>query len=111
MPPPSKWRPWTKRLVIGMPFAIAAVLNVLAIVSERWQLNGERIAGYGFMFAAPWAWLLDRGWLPNTHNRAAEDLIAYAAVLWIPAALYSGCIWLLFIGFRLSNRSFSRPKP
>lgn len=110
MPPTSERTPWTKRLVIGTPFAIAALLNVLSIVSGRLRLNGERIAGYGFMFATPWAWLLDRGWIPSIHNRAAEELVAYALVLWIPAALYSGCIWLLFIGFGLSDRSFSRAK-
>src|SRR5712692_4990081 len=66
----------------------------------------EHVAGYGFLFATPWAWLLDHPrWLGNVHNRSLMALIGYVLFLWIPASLYSGCLWLLFfgLGFRRST--------
>jgi hypothetical protein len=85
----------TKRLLILSPFAVATVLTVLINVNDRLHLRSEHIAGYGFLFATPWAWLLDRGWFGNVQNRWLETLVGYAVILWIPALLYSGCLWLL----------------
>jgi hypothetical protein len=60
---------WTKRLLLALPFAIAAVLNAFILAVDRLHLRREHIAGYGFVFGTPWAWLLDGGWFPHTHNR------------------------------------------
>ena len=86
---------WTKRILLMLPFGIAAILNILIQVSDHLHLRGERVAGYGFLFASPWAWLTDHDWFGNGHSRWVESLINYLAILWIPAALYSACIWLL----------------
>ncbi len=95
-----------------MPFVIALLLNALGIAARRFHLPGQRIAGYGFLFGTPWAWLFDRGWVGNFHNRWLEALTVYASILWIPAALYSGCLWLLLAGIKLgvSHRSASDPR-
>ena len=84
---------WTRRLLLSLPFAVAAVLTVLVTLADRLHLNLERVAGYGFLFATPWAWLLNRGWLAGFH-----PLIV---VLWIPAVLYSSFLWLFFRGLRI----------
>jgi len=92
---------WTKRILLALPFAIASVLNGLMVAADRLHLHREHIAGYGFLFATPWAWLLDSGWFPNIHNRLLMRLVGYAVILWIPAALYSACLWLLLVGLRI----------
>ena len=91
---------WTKRLLLALPFAIAAALNVLSLAADRLHLRREHVAGYGFLFFTPWAWLLDHGWLPHVHSRWMMALVGYLVILWIPAALYSCCIWLFFLGLR-----------
>jgi len=50
---------WTPRLTIAIPFAIAFVLNLLSLVTYRFHWNPEHVAMYGFLFAAPWVWLID----------------------------------------------------
>jgi hypothetical protein len=92
---------WFRRVLLMVPFAIAAVLNVLMLNADRLHLHREHIAGYGFLFGAPWAWLLDRGWVhvPDYHHHTMQLLFGYAIILWTPALLYSGCLWLLFLGF------------
>jgi len=102
--------PWIRRFLITLPFAIAAVLNVLLIAADRLNLNRQHVAGYGFLFATPWGWLLDRGWFPHIHNRPLMALIGYALFLWIPAALYSGCLWLLFFGLGFRRPAGSTPE-
>jgi hypothetical protein len=52
---------WFRRILLAAPFAIAAVLNVLALNPDRFHLHREHVAAYGFLFGAPRAWLLDRG--------------------------------------------------
>jgi hypothetical protein len=89
---------WTRRLLLLLPFVVAAVLTVLVSFADRLHLNLDHIAGYGFLFATPWAWLLDRPW-----SRGFHDLII---ILWVPALLYSSCLWLLFRGARLAARHF-----
>ena len=37
----------------------------------------------------------------NVHNRSLEALFGYAVVLWIPAVLYSACLWLLVVGLKI----------
>ena len=91
---------WADRLLIALPFVIAGVLNVLSISASRFHLHSEDFAGYGFLFATPWAWLVDRGWFENVHSRSLELFIGYALILWIPATLYSACLWLLVVGIR-----------
>lgn len=86
---------WPKRLLLASPFAVAAALTVLMNVADRLHLRSEHIAGFAFLFGAPWAWLLDHGWVGNLHSRWAESLTAYAVILWIPALLYSACLWLI----------------
>ena len=86
---------WTRRLLVALPLAIAGGLNVLMISADRFHLHRERTAGFGFLFAAPWAWLLDAGWFGNVRNHILKVFIGYAVILWIPAMLYSGCLWLL----------------
>jgi len=83
-----------RRLLLLSPFGIAAVLTVLMT-----NLSSERVAGYVFLFATPWAWLLDRGSFPKLPNRALETLVVYVVLLWVPALLYSGCLWLLLRAF------------
>jgi len=87
-------------VLLGLPFVIAGVLTLLMLASDRLHWHGERIAGYGFLFGTPWAWLLDRGWIPNPHNRFLGELFGFLVILWIPAALYSTCLWLLLTVIR-----------
>lgn len=88
-----------KRLLVALPFAIAAVLTVLITAADRFHLVREHIAGYGFLYFAAWAWLLDHVWFEHIHNRRLEAAIVYTALLWIPA----------FLVFRLSVVAHSFP--
>jgi hypothetical protein len=88
----------TRRLLLLSPFGIATALTVLMT-----NLQSERVAGYGFLFATPWAWLLDRGSFPKISNRALETLVVYVVLLWVPALLYSGCLWLLLRAFSYAS--------
>jgi hypothetical protein len=81
--------------LIASPFAVAAALNVLSLAAGRWHLHSQQIPRYGFLFAVPWAWLLDQGW-PTIRQPRLEALLGYIVILWIPAALYSIFLWLVF---------------
>lgn len=85
------------------------MLNVLGLVADRLHLQSEHIAGYGFLFGTPWAWLLDRGWFGDVRSRWMMALEVFLVVLWIPAALYSCCIWLVFAGLKVISRRRSEP--
>ena len=87
---------WGKRLALALPFVVAAILNVLVTIARPLPWRAEHIAGYCFLFAMPWAWLLDRGWLGPLNTRWLEAVMGYLLLLWVPALLYSGCLWLLF---------------
>jgi hypothetical protein len=100
---------WFRRILLAIPFAIATVLNVLSLNADRLHLHREHVAGYGFLFGAPWAWLLDRGWAPDYHHRFMWYPFGYAIILWIPAILYSGCLWLLFWGFAKFSKAGRAP--
>jgi len=92
---------WARRILLVVPFVVATVLTVLISSADRLHLRSERIAGYGFLFGAPWAWLLDHDWFGSIHSRWLQSLITYAVILWIPAMLYSACLWLLLRLLRL----------
>lgn len=91
----SKQIAWLRRIILAVPFAVAAALTVLVSFADRLHLRLERVAGYGFLFATPWAWLLDHDWFGHAHSRWVEWLISNAVILWIPALLYFACLWLL----------------
>jgi hypothetical protein len=87
---------WIRPVIASLPFAFALVINIL--VYADW--HSERIAGYGFLFATPWGWLLDRDWFfghPIAHW--ANTLETLFVILWGPALLYSACLcalmWIL----------------
>jgi len=105
---------WAKRLLVASPFVMALTLNILGVVAvNRPHWHREQIARYDFLFVTPWAWLLDHDLFGNAHNRWLAALIGYAIILWIPAALYSGCLWLLLVapGIIAARRARSRQVP
>jgi hypothetical protein len=86
--------------LIAVPFAIAALLNVLMLGVEHLHLRLDYIASYGFVFSGPWVWLVNFADITNrlnVQNRWLGGFIAYLALLWIPAVLYSACVWLLLV--------------
>jgi len=91
---------FARRLFLSVPFGIAAVLNVFMIVAPLLRI--QRLEAYVFLFFAPWAWLLDQGWLPEIGSRWFEVVAVYIVLLWIPAALYSGILWLVLRAFSFS---------
>jgi hypothetical protein len=91
---------WVRPGLLALPFAVAGVMNVLAVISRWVHLRPDHIAAHMFLFGAPWAWLLDRGWVGSMHSRWADAMVGYAVLLWIPAFLYSGCLRLLMRIFR-----------
>jgi hypothetical protein len=98
-------RIWLKRIGLAAPFAIAALLTGLGMTADRLHLYREHIAGYCFLFATPWAWLLDRGWFVfGSHSLWVNTAVEYSVLLWIPAALYSGCLWLFLRACRFLSR-------
>jgi len=85
---------WLRRTIICLPFVVAALLNLLGCLTDRLHLRREHIAGYAFLFAAPWEWLVET--IPPPHNRLLEPVVLYTALLWVPAILYSLCLWGVF---------------
>jgi hypothetical protein len=84
------------RLLIGFPIIIAAALTLLMFSADYFHLaRREHFAGYGFLFASPWAWLIDELAVHQTHNRTLESVVTYIELLWIPALLYSVSLGLL----------------
>jgi hypothetical protein len=74
----------------------------------RFHLHREHVAGYSFLFTAPWAWLIDHLWLENNLDRVLGPMAGYVVTLWIPAALYAGCLWLLFFCVRVASANRHR---
>jgi lysylphosphatidylglycerol synthetase-like protein (DUF2156 family) len=98
---------WVNRLLIAFPFAIAALLNALMLGVEHFHLRLDHIARYGFVFAGPWAWVANAGDITNhlnVQNQWLRGFVAYVALLWIPAVLYSACVWLLLVVLRIATR-------
>ena len=92
-----------KRLLFAAPFVIAATLTLIINLADCLHLRGEPVAGLAFMFGTPWAWLLDNG-IPLFHSRLLNALITNAVVLWIPALLYTACLWGIFRIFEKLRR-------
>lgn len=86
---------WRGRILLIFPFVVAGILNTLVIIARPLHWRTEHVAGLFFLFATPWAWLLDRGWVGSVNNKWLEAAVVYSLVLWVPALLYSGCIWLV----------------
>jgi hypothetical protein len=86
---------WARRVVLALPFSAAAVLNVLVNIARPLDWRSEHIDGYCFLFATPWGWLLDSGWFGSFDTRWLDTLMTFLILLWIPALLYSWCLWLL----------------
>jgi len=98
---------WTTRLSVAVPFAIAGLLNALMLGVEHLHLRLDYIARYGFVFSGPWVWLVNVADITNrlnVQNRWLGGFITYVALLWIPALLYSVCVWLLLVVLRIAAR-------
>lgn len=73
---------WSKRAILALPFAVAASLTFLVSSADRLHLRIEHVAGYGFLFGAPWAWLLDRDWYFGAHPvKCVDTVVSYAVSL------------------------------
>jgi hypothetical protein len=44
---------WAKRILLTVPFAVAAVLTVLLTFADRLHIRPQRVAGYSFLFLTP----------------------------------------------------------
>lgn len=98
---------WAHRLLVAIPFAIAALLNALMVGVEHLHLRLDYIARYGFVFSGPWLWLEGIGDITNhvnVQNGWLRGFLAYVTLLWIPAVLYAVCVWLLLVILRIAAR-------
>ena len=98
---------WTNRLLIAVPFAIAALLNAIMVGVEHLHLRLNSIARYWIAFSGPWAWLANFADITNRLNvqsRWLRGFITYVDLLWIPAVLYSICVWLLLVILSIATR-------
>ena len=89
--------PWSKRCLVALPMAVAAVLTVLELLAypDGIPWHPETVSRFVFLFSYPWAWLLDHDWFGLQSGRL-QLIIAYVIFLWIPAILYAGCAVLVF---------------
>jgi hypothetical protein len=89
---------WINRLLIAIPFAIAALLNLLMVGVEHLHLRLAYIARFGlFRFSAPWSWLVNLIDIPdhlNVQNPWIRGFLWYVVLLWIPAILDAVTIWI-----------------
>jgi len=100
-------RSWTNRLLIGVPLAIAGLLNAVMLGVGHLHLRLGYIARYGFAFSGPWVRLVNAADITNhlnVQNRWLGGFITYVALLWIPAVLYSVCVWLLLMVLGIAAR-------
>ncbi len=98
---------WTNRLLVAVPFAIAALLNALMVGVEHLHLRLGYIARYGFVFSGPWGRPVNFADITNhlnVQNRWLGGFLTYVALLWIPAVLYSVCVWLLLVVLGIAAR-------
>jgi hypothetical protein len=94
-------------LLIAAPLGVAGLLNVLMVGDEYLHLRLGYIARYGFVFAGPWGRFVDIANITNrvsVQNEWLRGFISYAALLWIPAVLYSVCVWLLLAVLTIAAR-------
>ena len=87
-------------MLLAFPFGVAAVLSLLVSVARPLHWRSQRLVGYCFLFATPWLWLLNGGEFEWIHSRWLNILMNHLILLWIPAFLYSGGLWLLLRIFR-----------
>lgn len=99
---------WVRRILLLLPFVIAAALNLFVAMARPMHWRSEHIAGYAFLFGAPWAWLTDHDWFGRMNNRWLENVVTFVLILWIPALLYSSCLWLVL---RVVGRSAESRQP
>jgi|SRR5215831_1085224 len=93
------------QLLIAIPFAIAALLNAVMVGVEHLHLHLNYIARYWLAFSEPWAWLANFSDISNhVQNGWLRGFLFYVAILWIPAVLYSVCVWLLLVVLRIAAR-------
>jgi hypothetical protein len=86
------------RVLLTLPLVIALILNVLVYVVRY----NKHVEVYGFAFALPWGWLLDRLWFPGSGWLVwSRSLVNTIELLWIPALLYSLCPYGLLRLFRI----------
>ena len=91
--------------MVASPFAVAALLNALMLGVEHFHLRLDFIARNGFVFYGPWSWLVNIGDITNrlnVQNGWLRGFTAYITLLWIPAVLYSMCVWLLLVVLRIA---------
>ena len=81
-------------LVLLLPFRIAGLVTVFLSIADRLRIGTDQLAQLSFLFAKPWAWLLDFGAVPGL-SHSTRGLGLYVLLLWIPAALYSAALCLL----------------
>ena len=87
---------WLKPLLLALPFAFAAALNYLLWAADHYHWRGRLIVThYAFLFGTPWARLLGELPIPNPRSHFLQLLLGYSLVLWIPAALYCACVWII----------------
>jgi type IV secretory pathway TrbD component len=102
---------WTSRLLIAVPFTIAALLNAVMVGVEHLHLRLDFIARYGFIFSGPWVRLVNAFNITNHssfQNGWLRGFIFFVALLWIPAFLYSVCVWLLLVALGFAARRLLR---
>ena len=95
-----------RRLVLAIPFLIAAILTLLGSLVDWLHLSREHTAGYAFLFSAPWGWVIDHIWFGTMPIRWVDQVVGYVMVLWVPAFLYSLCLWGLLRGISAVTRRF-----
>jgi hypothetical protein len=67
---------------------------------DHFRLRLDLIARYGLAFSGPWARIVNVADITNrldVQNGWLRGFIAYVGLLWIPAILYSVCVWLLLL--------------
>jgi len=99
---------WIRRSVMLLPFAFAGIFTTRSLFGDALHLSRHTTEKYGFLFATPWAWLLDHYWFGSPNSRWLETLTIYLVLLWIPAALYSACLWMIMQLLTLGIRSRKR---
>ena len=82
---------WKARLLLILPFIVAAALTILAH-SDWGVARSHGLEKYIFLFALPWAWLIDSIQVHRIQNHIADTLVTYVMLLWLPAFLHSLCI-------------------
>ena len=95
---------WANRLLVAIPFGIAALLNAVMVGVEHLHLRLDYIARYGFVFSGPWVWLESIDTTNHVKNGWLREFLDYVILLWIPAALYAICVWLLLVILRIATR-------